>query len=279
MPEAALPAILIGMSIRPWSDLTVEEFRALDGARTIAVLPVGATEQHGPHLPLSVDTDLALAVLERARPKVDPTLDVLILPVQAIGRSIEHEAFPGTLSLSAETLLRVWTEIGAGVARAGLRKLVFFNGHGGNASAMDIVARDLRAAHGMLTAHTSWYALAGQDAVLDSHELTHGIHGGQAETSAMLACHPERVALDKARDFPSTGEAWAGAYRHIGVGGGRPVKLGWLMQDLNPDGAVGNAAGAMAGIGETLLETAATRFAEFLSEFDRMPVPEQRVQN
>ncbi|WP_420731995.1 creatininase family protein [Hwanghaeella sp. 1Z406] len=255
--------------MRPWADLTTEEFDGLDLARTIAVLPLGATEQHGPHLPLSVDTDLAQAVLVRAADKVDPALTVLTLPVQAIGRSVEHERFAGTLSLSAETTIRVWMEIGACVARAGVKKLVLFNGHGGNVSVMDIVARDLRAQHGLLTAHTSWYALSGQEGVLDAQELIHGIHGGQMETSAMLATHPDRVKMAKAQDFPSKGADWAKTHSHVGVGG-KPVKLGWLMGDLNKDGVAGNAKAASAELGETLLTTAATRFAEFLSEFDAM---------
>ncbi|NMM42879.1 creatininase family protein [Rhodospirillaceae bacterium KN72] len=257
------------MTIGYWSDLTVEDFRALDTGRAIAVLPVGATEQHGPHLPLSVDSDLASGVLARAMPKIDPDLTVLVLPLQPIGRSVEHEAFPGTLSLSAETLIRLWMDIGEGVAKAGIRKFVIFNGHGGNVSTMDIVARDLRARFGMLTAHTSWFTLAEQDKHLDLHELTHGIHGGHAETAAMLALAEDRVRMDKAQNFPSKGEDWAKENRFVGVGG-KPVKLGWLMQDLNADGASGNAAAATAETGSALLDKAAENFAAFLSEFDRI---------
>ena len=260
------------MTARYWADLTVEEFRAVDRDRAIAVLPVGATEQHGPHLPLSVDSDLAAAVLDAAVPAIDPDLDILILPMQSIGRSIEHEDFPGTLSLSAETLIRLWTEIGQGVARAGIRKLVIFNGHGGNVSAMDIVARDLRAAHGMLTAHTSWYALAEAEGVLDADELTHGIHGGALETSAMLAIRDAAVRQDQLARFPSAGEDWAKRNRFVGVGG-KPVKLGWLMRDLNPQGAAGDALAADAETGRRLIARAASNFAVFLSEFDGMAPP------
>jgi creatinine amidohydrolase len=257
------------MSYTRWTDWTTEELAALEKSRAIAVLPVGATEQHGPHLPLSVDTDLAEAVLARAAPLTDPALTVLQLPTQAVGRSIEHEDFPGTLSLSAETLIALWREIGAGVARAGVRKLVFFNGHGGNVSAMDIAARDLRVRHGLLTAHTSWFALADHAAQLDRGELTHGIHGGRAETAAMLALDPARVRQNKARRFPSAGEGWAERHTHVGVGG-KPVKLGWAMRDLNPDGAAGDAAAADPALGEALLTAAARNFAEFLAEFDTM---------
>lgn len=256
-----------------WADMTTEEFRAVDTDRAIAVLPAGATEQHGPHLPLSVDSDLVLAVLEASFPAIDPGLDVLVLPMQPIGRSIEHEDFPGTLSLSTETLVRLWTDIGRGVAGAGIRKLVIFNGHGGNVSTMDIVARDLRVAHNMLTAHTSWYALAEAGGVLDAQELIHGIHGGALETSAMLAIHEDAVRKEKLAAFPSAGEGWSQRNRFVGVGG-KPVKLGWMMRDLNPDGAAGNAAAADAEIGRKLIDRAASNFAAFLSEFDAMAPPE-----
>jgi creatinine amidohydrolase len=257
------------MTIRRWADLSTTDFAALDRARAIAVLPVGAVEQHGPHLPLSTDTDLAEGVLARLAARVDPALTILILPTQALGRSIEHEGFDGTLSLSAETLLALWKDIGRSVAASGIRKLVFFNGHGGNVSAMDIVARDLRADHGMLTAHTSWFALSGQEEALSSDELRHGIHGGAAETAAMLALDPERVRMDAAANFPSRGRDWAERFETVGVGG-TPVKLGWLMRDLSAAGAVGDASGATAELGDRLLDTAAARFAAFLSEFDAM---------
>jgi creatinine amidohydrolase len=127
---------------RFWADLTAEEFKELDAARAIAVLPLGAIEQHGPHLPVSVDRDIVDEVVRRSLPLLKESLSVLFLPTMALGKSNEHIAFPGTLTLSAATLIRAWMEIGDSVARAGLRKLVLFNGHGGNVAAMDIVARD-----------------------------------------------------------------------------------------------------------------------------------------
>lgn len=258
-----------------WADLTTRDFAALDPARTVALLPVGATEQHGPHLPLSTDTDLAAAVADRALshlPEDGPT--VLILPAQPVGRSIEHADFPGTLTLSAETLIALWRDIGAGVAAAGLRRMMFFNGHGGNVSTMDIVARDLRAAHGLSTAHTSWYVLAEAEASLDADELTHGIHGGALETAAMTALRPDAVRRVALADFPSAGRNMAGTNRFVGVGG-KPVKLGWTMRDLNPDGAAGNAAAADAETGTRLLDTAARNLAAALAEFAALPLPKR----
>ena len=131
------------MAARYWSDLTTEEFAARDLSRTVAILPVAATEQHGPHLPLSTDIDIALGYLDRVKALTPADLDVLILPVQTIGKSDEHDAFPGTLSLTTATALAAWTEIGTGVARAGCRRLVIVTSHGGNSALIDIVLQQL----------------------------------------------------------------------------------------------------------------------------------------
>ena len=254
---------------RYWADLTAADFRAIERERTIAVLPIGAIEQHGPHLPVSVDSDIVEEVVRRSLPHLDADLSVLFLPTMRLGKSNEHIAFAGTITLSAETLLRVCMEIGDSVARAGIRKFIIFNGHGGNTAAIDIVARDLRAKHGMLTAACSWYQLGVDNGLFDDHELIHGIHAGEGETSMMLAIRGEFVDVEKAKNFRSKGEDWARDRDFVGVGGGK-VKIGWLIQDLNPDGACGNAAAATAEKGEVLFSRAGERLAAFLSEFDRL---------
>src|SRR3954447_1605738 len=134
-----------------WLSLTTEEF----AADRIAVLPVAAVEQHGPHLPVGVDTYIAEAYLKRVRALADD-LGVMFLPVQTVGASDEHKAFRGTLTLSPETTLRAFIEIGESVARAGIRKLVIINSHGGNIALIDLAARQLRVKHRMLAVHTSW---------------------------------------------------------------------------------------------------------------------------
>ena len=146
-----------------WSDLTSRQFSQLaaspDVDQVVAVLPVAATEQHGPHLPVSVDTTLVDGVIAAALPHLKDTLPVLFMPTQQVGKSNEHIRFPGTLTLSAQTLISVWMELGACVARAGLKKLVLLNSHGGQVSVMDIVARDLRSAHDLIVYSTNWYTL------------------------------------------------------------------------------------------------------------------------
>jgi creatinine amidohydrolase len=261
---------------RHWSDLSTADFAALDVTRAIAVLPVAATEQHGPHLPLSVDTDIVNGVIGAALPHLVPELPVLFLPTQAVGFSPEHTRFAGTLTLKAETLMRVWTEIGECVAASGVKKLVLFNAHGGQVGALDLVARDLRARLGMLVYSVNWFNLPlidaqGQDvnALFSAEEHRFGIHAGEIETAMMLALRPERVRMDQAGYFRSASQARAAGFPILG--NGKSAKLGWQMQDYNAEGAVGNAGAATAEKGHALLDAAGRALAALLAEIDRLP--------
>jgi creatinine amidohydrolase len=259
-----------------WSDLTTADFAALDKSRAITVLPVAATEQHGPHLPLSVDTDIANGVVAAAIPYVPADLPALFLPTQTVGFSPEHTRFPGTLTLKSETLIRLWTEIGECVADCGVKKLVLFNAHGGQVGAMDLVARDLRARLGMLVYSVSWFNLPlldaqGNDvnALFSAEEHRFGIHAGEIETSMMLALKPEQVRTAQAEYFRSASQARAADFPILG--NGKSAKLGWQMQDYNLEGAVGNAGAATAEKGRVLLDAAGRALAAMLSEIDRLP--------
>ena len=261
---------------RHWADLTTADFASLDLARAIAVLPVAATEQHGPHLPLSVDTDIVNGVVAAAVPHVPTELPALFLPTQAVGFSPEHNRFAGTLTLKSETLIRLWTEIGECVAASGVKKLVLFNAHGGQVGAMDLVARDLRARLGMLVYSVNWFNLPlmdanGQDvnAMFSAEEHRFGIHGGEIETSMVLALKPDRVRMAQAEYFRSASQARAADFPILG--NGRSAKLGWQMQDYNAEGAVGNAGAATAEKGRILLDAAGRGLAALLAEIDRLP--------
>lgn len=269
--------------IRHWSDLSTADFAALNLERAIAVLPLAATEQHGPHLPLSVDTDIANGVVAAALPHLPADLPALFLPTQAIGFSPEHTRFAGTLTLKAETLIRVWTEIGEAVAASGVKKLVLLNSHGGQVGALDLVARDLRARLGMLVYSVNWFNLplldaAGNDvnARFGAEEHRFGIHAGEIETSVMLALHPARVRMDKAEYFRSSSQDRA--ERFATLGNGKSAKLGWMMQDVNPQGAAGNAAAATAEKGRALLDAAGRALAQALVEIDQLPPDTLREQ-
>ena len=173
-------------SVRMWQELTTKDFTALDAERTVALLPVGAIEQHGPHLPVVVDALVAEEVVRRAFAHMSDEVPALLLPTSSIGKSNEHIDFPGTLTLSAETLTRLWTEIGDSVARAGIRKIVFLNAHGGQPQIMEIVARELRVRHAMLAVTTSWSRLVDLDGMFGENERRHGIHGGAVETLSLI---------------------------------------------------------------------------------------------
>ena len=264
---------------RWWHHLSSADLAALDRARAIAVLPLAATEQHGPHLPLSVDADIAHGIVRAAMSHLLPDLPALFLPVQRAGYSPEHAASPGTLTLRAETVIRLWTEIAECVAASGVRKLVLFNTHGGNTGLLDVVARDLRARLGLLVySIPNWDQLPLEDAdgrdLLDRFtpgERRFGIHAGQIETALMLALQPGLVRMEQARDFDSSSAERARRYPILG--NGRSAKFAWLAQDLNPAGAVGNARAARPEDGQALLEAAGWALARLLAEIDQLPPP------
>ena len=261
--------------IRRWAHLKSPDFHTLDLARTIAVLPVAAIEQHGPHLPLNVDTALVEGVVAAALPHLAANLPVLFLPTQAVGFSPEHTAFAGTLTFKSETLIRLWTEIAESVAATGVKKLVLLNSHGGQVGLLDVVARDLRARLGMLVYSVNWFNLplldaAGVDVAsqFSAHEHRFGIHAGDMETSMMLALQPELVDMGKAQNFRSTSQDRAEQFKLLGDG--KSAKLAWQMQDYNRHGAVGNAAAATADKGRALLGAAGRSLAALLLEIDQL---------
>ena len=255
---------------RLWQEMTTTDFAGLDAARVIAVLPVAAIEQHGPHLPVEVDARINAGILGRAVELLPDDLPVTVLPAMPVGKSNEHTAFPGTLSLSAETLIRLWTEIGESVARAGVRKMVIFNTHGGQPQIADIVARDLRVRHGMFVVTANGYALGKPPGLFPAAELKHGIHGGTVETSIMLHLRPDLVRTDEAKNFVPLSLTMEDDYEILTPEGG--VGFGWQTQDLNADGACGDAASADAGRGAEVVEFQARRLVQLFREIDRFPL-------
>ncbi|MEQ8966537.1 MAG: creatininase family protein [Azospirillaceae bacterium] len=255
---------------RYWHELTTKDFAALDAERTIAVLPVAAIEQHGPHLPVWVDDRINRGILDAALAAMPDDLAVLVLPAQHVGKSDEHDAFPGTLSLSAETLIRVWSEIGESVWRAGVRKLVLFNSHGGQPQVSEIVARDLRVRLGMFVVSVHWGRLGVPEGLFSKEEEIHGIHGGGIETAMMMHLAPDLVVEAERRNFPPISIEMARDYVHLMPEGN--VSFGWQAQDLNPAGACGDASDADAERGRQLVEHAAAELVNLLQDVDRFPL-------
>ena len=196
------------------------------------------------------------------------------LPVQRVGVSAEHLSYPGTLTHSATIAIAAWTELGESLARAGLRKLVMVTSHGGNVAAMELVARDLRARLDMLAVTVGWHRFGYPDGAFSSDEKKHGIHGGDIETSLMLAAKPDTVRMDKAAQAIPATVAMAREFKWLGAY--RPAGFAWMTQDLHQSGAVGDATAASAAKGDAALQRGAAAFVELLREIDRFDLSRLR---
>ncbi len=261
---------------RDWMEMTWADIAAAGEAvrRWIAVLPLAAVEQHGPHLPLGVDAYIAEAYLARVRKILPETLPVTFLPVQRVGVSAEHLGYSGTLTLSAATAIKAWTEIGESLARAGLRKLLLVTSHGGNVAAMELAARDLRTRLGMLAVTVGWHRVGYPEGTVSGEERRHGIHGGDIETSLMLAAMPDTVRTEKAAQATPATIAMAREFKWLGAY--RPAGFAWMTQDLNATGAVGDATQASAAKGDAALAHGAQAFVELVREMDRFDLARLR---
>jgi creatinine amidohydrolase len=254
-----------------WQEMRTTDFATVDAARTIALLPVAAVEQHGPHLPLSTDAVINEGIVSLMMQRLPADSSVLVLPALTVGDSLEHSAFKGTLSVDLQALIGLWLSIGHSVARAGVRKLVIFNSHGGQRAHVDQVALRLRVDCGMLVVRAHSFALGAPTGLFEPDELIHGLHGGDVETSVMLHLRPDLVRQDALADFPSTGRTLTARGGVLGLE--KPAGLGWMMQDVNPDGACGNAAAATAAKGKRQLDHWADRLVTLLGEVARHPLP------
>lgn len=251
---------------RYWAQYRAPEFAGIDPMRTIAILPTCAIEQHGPHLPVGTDTMIAQGMLTLLADQAPADLDIRILPPQAIGKSNEHLWAQGTLTLEAATALAAWTQIGLSVARAGVRKIVVVNSHGGNLDLVSILTRELRVQAGMLAVKCQWMGFGLPPDMYPARETQFGIHGGDVETSLMLAFHPDTVEMSAAQDFASTAEG--AAIPPIG-----PVAMGWVSSDLNPAGVVGNAAAATASKGRATAAHQVSGMIALLRAVQAQPLP------
>jgi creatinine amidohydrolase len=261
---------MLGTPPPDWTEIDWTTADPKATARWIAVLPLAATEQHGPHLPLETDVLIGEAYLARVRELLPAALPVTFLPIQRIGISTEHIDFPGTQTLSTEAALKEWTALGESVARAGLKKLVLVTSHGGNSAAMMLVAQDLRAHHGLLVVSTSWSRFSAAEKLFPAEEVRHGIHGGAVETSIMLARYKEQVRAGAIADFRPASIAMEQDFRWLSTG--RPAPFAWQAQDLHPSGAAGNATLASVEKGERLIDQGARGFIELLEDVDKFDV-------
>src|SRR5450432_1661918 len=252
---------------RDWTEIRWPDIAGDATARWIAVLPLAATEQHGPHLPVGTDVMIAQAYLARVRELLPDTIPATFLPIQPVGISTEHIGYPGTLTLPTDVALKTWMALGESVARAGLRKLVMVTSHGGNSAAMTLVAQDLRARYGLLAVTTGWYRFGAPEGLFSEAEWRHGIHGGAVETSIMLARYPQAVRRKEIANFRPASIAMEKDYRWLSAH--RPAPFAWQAQDLHESGAAGDATLASAEKGESLLDHGAAAFCELLADVDK----------
>jgi creatinine amidohydrolase len=249
---------------RYWQDMTTRDFAESDTSGWIAVLPVAAIEQHGPHLPVYTDTCIAQGMIRHAVELLPDNLPVTFLPVQSVGKSNEHISSPGTLTSTWDTTTKLWLDIGESVRRAGVRKLIVVNSHGGNVPMVDIVARELRVRHDMLVVATAWSRFGQPEGISAVEESFYGIHGGDIETSIMLHLRHDLVRMGEARDFRSSQLDFIAEFRQLRAHG--PVQFGWKAQDLNSEGVVGNAAAATAEKGKAVVEHQAKAFVDLCAD-------------
>jgi creatinine amidohydrolase len=203
----------------------------------IVVLPLGAHEQHGPHLPFETDTIIAEGIVARVNEALPAKMNVNFLPAQPIGYSIEHMDTEGTQSLAFSEAVNQWIGMGENLHAGGIRKLVMLNAHGGNAPLMTIVATELRTRLDMLAVATSWTRFGLPEGLITPEEKSLDIHGGFIETSVMLALRPDLVDMSKAGSFSNAQSEFAKQFKHLRAYG--PHAFGWKMHDLNAEGVAG----------------------------------------
>ena len=237
-----------------------------DRENTVIVLPTGAIEQHGPHLPCAVDSVIASGVVGHALARLPKEVPAFAMPPVTYGKSEEHLHFPGTITLTGETLLATMIEIGESVYRSGFRKLLIVNGHGGQPQVMEMAAREMRLRHGdfIVVPSFTWRVPNVAGRYLSDREKKLAMHAGHAETAIMMALAPDTVHMEHAvanypPEFPSK----------LLSADGRPA-CAWAARDFGPSGVIGDPLPATPEQGAAILDSLATGWAEAIGELHRL---------
>ena len=257
-----------------WAELTTQSFGSINTESTIALLPVAAIEQHGPHLPLDTDVQICRGLVKQVMANKATGQQLIALPLMEIGESSEHSNFPGTLSFSPEHLIPLWTSLGKQIQKVGIKKLLILNTHGGQPTIVDLVAQRLRTEDQMLVVGVNSFRLGIPDDLFDPQEITNGIHAGEIETSMMLHLNPSAVEKDLSENFVSDSPLTNGRHPHIGLGGF--ARASWQAQDLTRQGAIGNASKADPERGALLIEHMVNKILQVLSDMARFPLSSLR---
>ena len=253
---------------RYFAHLTSPEIAALDKTEGVVILPIGAVEQHGPHLPLLTDTLIATGALDQTLAQLPAEVKAWALPPMSYGKSNEHINFPGTVTLSAETLTGILKDIGASIARAGFRRLAFLNGHGGNIGLLNTVARDIRVETGLMTfcLHGIQYG-SPPPFEISEKEWKHGLHAGETETSLILALAPELVHMEHAPTaFPDFPDGGTDLFYYGNV------NAAWMSEDWSASGVFGDATLGTAEKGEMLLAASVENLTKLITVISRFEV-------
>ena len=257
-------------SVRQWQSMTSFDAAEMAKRDPVAVLPLAAIEQHGPHLPLSTDLDIGHGILSEAFRHLPENLPAWVLPPQVVGSSPEHVGFPGTLSIHPDSMIEVIGQLGASLAASGVQRLVLANSHGGNRAAMDVAGLRLRQEESMLVVKASYFRFdRPEDVDLPESEWVHGLHGGAVETAMMMHLRPELVQVDAIPDARSLGEELDGTLKRVSPEGEAP--FAWLAGDLNALGVVGNATLGSAAMGKRLVAHYGRAMAEVIQDARAFP--------
>ncbi|MCU0549783.1 MAG: creatininase family protein [Leptolyngbya sp. Prado105] len=254
--------------------LTWTDIQAMPNKENVVIVqPIGAIEQHGAHLPLAVDSAISVAVLGKALAQLDATIPAYSLPPLYYGKSNEHWHFPGTITLSTQTLLAILTEVAESVYRAGFRKLVFMNSHGGQPQILEIAARDLHqqyddfAVFPLFTWKVPTINTIAQE-LLTPKELELGIHAGDAETSLLLSILPDHVKMDRAVAEYPLGEPQKGILSMEGA-----LPFAWMTRDLSQSGVLGDPTTATQEKGDRILAALVTGWIQVLKDVYNFKLP------
>lgn len=252
---------------RYWIEHSFRQIAEYDKS-AVCILPVAAVEQHGPHLPVGVDTLINRGIVRRVIELLPDNVPALFLPDQQVGASVEHLRFPGTLSHTHAGLIDSWSELLEGVHRAGFKRILIYNTHGGNRDLFYPIAVGLRERFGLLVAYSGRSDAGIPKHILDLPNQSFDIHAGAIETSIIMALHPELVAHDFIQDFRSNAIGFETRFKKLGagLGGTRAAGFGWMSGDLNALGACGDATAASPEIGKLLVDHAAKTMVEIIED-------------
>lgn len=251
--------------------LTWSEIEQMPNKENVVIIqPIGAIEQHGPHLPIAVDSAISLGVLGKALLQLNDDIPAYALPCLYYGKSNEHSGFPGTITLNTQTLLAVISEMALSIYRSGFRKLVLMNSHGGQPQIMEIAARDLHQEHPDLAVFPlfTWRVPHVVGEMLTPQEQEYGIHAGDAETSIMLSLLPQQVQMDKAvKEYPQG----LPANSLLDMEGKLP--FAWVTKELSKSGVMGDATVATKEKGDRILKSLAKGWVQVIEDVYKFQQP------